>query len=119
MVVVVTAAVKVLMWNAEIIDMVVVVELLGIDERTSVVSSTLTGVEIMALNPDVIVVGFTVPGPASADVLSDMGDDVINVFADVDVEALSDVNANAFAAVVAIVTSLEFDVPTLLKKCDG
>ena len=129
-IVAVVIAVKVLVWDAEVVNMTVVVEALAIDMRAGVVSNAftdflsemLTGVDIIASAAVVIVFDFAVTISYPANVLSNVVTDVlINALADalirfltiIDVEVLADVKANVFA-----ITALEFAVSMSLEEFD-
>ena len=120
MVVVVTVAVLVavvgmLVWDTEISNVVVVVEVLVID--------VLADVEIIVVGAIVIVLKFALPVSYSVDVpSSDVAVDLfmdaltgvmLGVLTGIGIGVLTDVGANAFA--VVMMTDLEFPVSTALE----
>ena len=113
--VVVVVVAKVLVWDAAIIDMVMVVEVSAI--------GVMTDVEIIVIGVVVIVLKFALPVPYSVDVPSGVAVDLfmasspgvmLGVRAGIGTEVLADVNANAFTAAM---TALEFPVPSPLEEC--
>ena len=99
---VVFIVVKVMVWDAAIIDMAVVVEVLVID--------VLDDAEFIVV---VIVLKFTLSSSQSLDVSSDVADVMLDVLSVLGVEVLTNVNANAFAVVM---TALGFPVSTPLEE---
>ena len=109
---VLVVVVKVLVWDAAVINMVVVVEVFDV----------LVTAEIIVVGVIVIVLKFALPDLSSVDVPSDVTVDLfmdavagarLAVLPEIGIEVLSDVSANAFAVVM---TALEFPVPTPLEE---
>ena len=116
--VVVIVAIKVLVWDVEVINVAVTVKVLIIEVRAVMVNGKLSDVD-MVVEPFTFLIVVSVS--YSVDVLARWWDTstnrlagVIMVFVSgIGVEVLANVNANIFAAVMTV---LEFDVPSPLVK---
>ena len=110
MVVAVLVVIKVMMWAAAIINMVVAVEVLLIE--------VLADVKISVVDAIVIVLKFALSVLYSVDVPSDVNVDLLtdgvmfSALSGICIELLVDVNANAF---VVVMTDLDFPVSTPLE----
>ena len=90
-------------WTAAVIDMLVISEALFIGTRAAVAIAMVFGAEIV-----VVALEFSGPIPFSGDTLSTVGGTMMGFVTGIDIEVLTDANANVFAS---LMTALKFAVP--------